>query len=150
MWGTNTRFWNAAEFAGNSNAFGGVFYTGPVGRELYLTPAEHMNVFLFDEESASDFGMMPVKKSAHERRHHSVGFDPAHRTLFEQRGLIDLVLAHDEKHIISSYARDMLTRAVLLPERTPEGIEDRQRIIRVLQDKTRRRRFKDFFSNAFL
>jgi hypothetical protein len=150
MWGTNTRFWNAAEFAGSSNAFGGVFYTGPVGRELYLTPAEHMNVFLFDEETASDLGMMPEKKSAHERGHHSAGFDPARRTLFEHRGLLDRVLTQGDEGVISSYAREMLTRAVLLPERTPEGIEDRQRMVRALQDTERRRRLGDFFSNAFL
>ena len=150
MWGTNTRFWNAAEFAGNSNAFGGVFYTGPVGRDLYLTPAEHMSVFLFDEETARDLGMMPEKKSAYERRHHSTGFDPARRTLFEHRGLLDLALGQDDERVISSHAREMLTRAVLLPERTPEGIEDRQRMMRVLQDPARRRRLDDFFSNAYL
>ena len=64
MWGTSTRFWKAAERAGTSNAFGGVFYTGAVGRDLYLTPSDHMNLFLFDEETARDLGMMPVKKSA--------------------------------------------------------------------------------------
>jgi len=150
MWGTNTRFWNAAEFAGSSNAFGGAFYTGPVGRELYLTPAEHMNVFLFDEETGTDLGMRPSGKSAHERRHHSAGFDPSRRTLFENRGLLDLVLAGDAHPVISSYARQMLTRAALLPERTPEGIEDRQRMIRALQDGLRRRRLGDFFANAYL
>jgi hypothetical protein len=150
MWGTNTRFWNAAEFAGASNAFGGVFYTGPVGRELYLTPAEHMNVFLFDEETARDLGMMPDRKSVAERRHHSAGFDPSGRTLFEHRGLIDRVLTGDVERVISSYAREMLTRAVLLPERTPEGIEDRQRIVRALQDRARRRRLDEFFAHAYL
>jgi hypothetical protein len=44
----------------------------------------------------------------------------------------------------------MLIRCVLLPERTPEGLEDRQRTIRVLQDRARRQRLDDFFSNAFL
>ena len=151
MWGTNTRFWNAVEFAGDSNAFRGAFYTGAVGRELYLTPAEHMSVFLFDEETAGDLGMMPSSKSAHERRHHSATFDPAGRTLFENRGLIDQVLdAGGDERVISSYAREMLTRAVLLPERTPEGIEDRQRMVRALQDKTRRRRLGEFFSGAHL
>jgi hypothetical protein len=150
MWGTSTRFWKAAERAGTSNAFGGVFYTGAVGRDLYLTPSDHMNLFLFDEETARDLGMMPVKKSAYERKHHSVGFDPARRSLFEHRGLIDLVLQEAPERIVSSFARDMLVRCVLLPERTPEGIEDRQRAVRVLQDKARRQRLDDFFSNAFL
>ena len=53
MWGTSTRFWKAAETAGSSNAFGGVFFTGAMGRQLYLTPSDHMNLFLFDEETAS-------------------------------------------------------------------------------------------------
>ena len=150
MWGTNTRFWKAAESAGASNAFGGVFYTGSVGRDLYLTPSDHMDLFLFDEETARDLGMMPAKKSAYERRHHAAGFDPARRTLFEHRGLVDRVLAHAEDRVVSSHTRDMLVRCVLLPERTPEGIEDRQRIIRVLQDKSRRQRLDDFFASAFL
>jgi hypothetical protein len=149
MWGTNTRFWNAAEFAGRSNAFGGAFYTGAVGRDLYLTPAEHMSVFLFDEETARDLSLMPSGKGAHERRHHSAAFDPARRTLFDHRGLLDLVLGDDDR-VISSFARQMLTRAVLLPERTPEGIEDRQRMVRALQDPGRRRRLGDFFGNAHL
>ena len=149
MWGTNTRFWNAAEFAGRSNAFGGAFYTGPAGRDLYLTPAEHMSVFLFDEETARDLSLTPSAKSAHERRHHSAAFDPARRTLFEHRGLVDLVLG-DEARVTSTYAREMLTRAVLLPERTPEGIEDRQRMVRALQDPARRRRLDDFFGSAHL
>ncbi|NOT44003.1 MAG: hypothetical protein HOP14_05295 [Acidobacteria bacterium] len=150
MWGTNTRFWKVAEAAGQSNAFGGVFYTGAAGRELYLTPAEHMELFLFDEETARDLGMMPEKKSAYERTHFSAGFDPARRTLFEHRGLVDLVLQQRDGGVISSYARDMLVRAVLLPERTPEGIDDRHRIVRALQDRARRRRLDDFFSNAHL
>jgi hypothetical protein len=150
MWGTNTRFWKAAESAGQSNAFGSVFYTGAVGRELYLTPSEHMNLFLFDPETARDLGMMPEKKSPYERRRSTSGFDPAKRTLFENRGLIDLVLTEREGGVISTHARDLLTRAVLLPERTPEGIEDRQRIIRALFDKARRQRLDDFFSGAHL
>lgn len=150
MWGTNTRFWHAAEAAGESNAFGGVFFTGAVGRDLYLTPSDHMNLFLFDEETARDLGMMPEKKSAYERRRSATGFDPAKRTLFENRGLIDRVLRQTDDAVISTHARDMLVRAVLLPERTPEGIEDRQRMIRALQDKTRRQRLSDFFSNAYL
>lgn len=150
MWGTSTRFWKAAEAAGRSNAFGGVFFTGAVGRELYLSASDHMNLFLFDEETARDLGMMPEKKSAYERRHRTAAFDPAKRTLFEHRGLIDLVLRHREGSVVSSHARDMLIRCVLLPERTPEGIEDRQRTIRVLQDKARRQRLDDFFSNACL
>src|ERR687889_4776 len=120
MWGTNTRFWKAADAAGRSNAFGGVFYTGDVGRDLYLTPAEHMNLFLFDEETARDLAMMPQKKSAYERRRAAAAFDPARTTLFEQRGLIDRVLNGADGRVISAYARDMLVRAVLLPERTPE------------------------------
>ena len=150
MWGTNTRFWKAAEAAGRSNAFAGVFFIGAVGRELYLSPSEHMNLFLFDEETARDLGMMPEKRSPWERRRDTGGFDPAKRTLFEHRGLVDLVLRHGAERIISSHARDMLVRAVLLPERTPEGIEDRQRMIRALQDKSRRQRLDDFFSNAYL
>jgi hypothetical protein len=150
MWGPNTRFWQAAEAAGGSNAFGGVFFTGAVGRELYLTPAQHMNLFLFDEETARDLGMMPEKRNAWERRRDTAGFDPAKRTLFEHRGLVDLVMTPREDRVISSHARDMLVRAVLLPERTPEGIEDRQRMIRALQDKPRRQRLDDFFSNAYL
>ena len=150
MWGTNTRFWKAADAAGRSNAFGGVFYTGDVGRDLYLTPAEHMNLFLFDEETARDLGMMPQKKSAYERRRVAAAFDPARTTLFEHRGLIDRVLSRGDERVISSYARDMLVRAVLLPERTPEGLEDRQRMIRALYDKGRRQRLEDFFSNAHL
>ena len=150
MWGTNTRFWKAAESAGKSNAFGGVFFTGAVGRELYLTPSEHANLFLFDEETARDLGMMPERRSPWERRRDTGGFDPARRTLFEHRGLVDLVLRHSAERVISSHARDMLVRAVLLPERTPEGIEDRQRMVRALQDKARRQRLDDFFSNAHL
>lgn len=150
MWGPNTRFWQAAEAAGGSNAFGGVFFTGAVGRELYLTPAQHMNLFLFDEETARDLGMMPEKRNAWERRRETAGFDPAKRTLFEHRGLVDLVMTAAQDRVISSHARDMLVRAVLLPERTPEGIEDRQRMIRALQDNIRRRRLDDFFSNAYL
>lgn len=150
MWGTSTRFWKAAEAAGRSNAFSGVFFTGAVGRELYLSASDHMNLFLFDEESARDLGMMPDRKSAYERTHHTAAYDPAKRTLFENRGLIDLVLRQQENAIVSSHARDMLVRCVLLPERTPEGLEDRQRTIRVLQDRTRRQRMDDFFSNAFL
>ena len=149
MWGTNTRFWHAAEAAGECNAFGGVFFTGAVGRDLYLTPSDHMNLFFFDEETARDLGMMPEKKSPYERRR-ATAFDPAKRTLFEHRGLIDRVLRPRDDRVISSHARDMLVRAVLLPERTPEGIEDRQRMIRALQDKTRRQRLADFFSNASL
>jgi hypothetical protein len=148
MWGTNSRFWRVAETAGRTNAFGRVFYTGAVGRDLFLTPAEHMNLFFFDEETARDLAMMPEKKSAYERRHHAADFDPAKRTLFEHRGLIDLVLRPREGGVISSLARDLLVRAVLLPERTPEGIEDRQRIVRALQDAARRRRLEDFFSGA--
>ena len=150
MWGTNTRFWRAAESAGKSNAFGGVCYTGAAGRGLFLSPADHLTLFLFDEETARDLGMMPEKKTAHERRHFTAAFNPAQRTLFEQRGLIDLVLKPGEHRVISSHAREMLTRAVLIPERTPEGIEDRQRVIRALQDKPRRQRLDDFFSNAAL
>ncbi len=150
MWGTNTRFWKTAEAAGSSNAFASAFFTGSVGRELYLSPSEHMSLFLFDEETARDLAMMPEKKSAHERRHFAAAFDPARRTLFEHRGLIDRVLQQPADRVISSYARDMLTRAVLLPERTPEGIEDRQRMIRALQDKARRQRLDDFFSHASL
>ncbi len=150
MWGTNTRFWKAAETAGSTNAFNGAFFTGAIGRELYLTPSEHMDLFLFDEETARDLAMMPERKSAHERRHFAAAFDPARRTLFEHRGLIDLVLRQPVDRVISSFARDMLTRAILLPERTPEGIEDRQRMIRALQDKARRRRLDDFFSGAAL
>lgn len=150
MWGTNTRFWKVADAAGKSNAFGGVFYTGAVGRDLYLSPSEHMNLFLFDEETARDLGMMPEKKSAYERKRDVTGFDPARRTLFEHRGLIDRVLAEPRDGVISSHARDMLVRAVLLPERTPEGIEDRQRMIRSLHDRHRRQRLEDFFSNAYL
>ncbi|MGE0445464.1 MAG: hypothetical protein AB7P99_09565 [Vicinamibacterales bacterium] len=149
MWGTGTRFWKAADAAGDSNAFGSVFFTGAVGRELYLSPSDHLNLFLFDEETARDLAMMPEKKSAYERRR-ATGFDPARRTLFEHRGLIDRVLRPREDGIISSHARDMLVRAVLLPERTPEGIEDRHRMIRALQDRARRQRLADFFSNAFL
>src|SRR5688572_2397710 len=133
MWGTGTRFWKAAETAGGSNAFGGVFFTGAVGRDLYLSPSDHMALFLFDEETARDLGMMPEKKSAYERRHHTASFDPSRRSLFENRGLVDLVLRQAEGRIVSSHARDMLVRCVLLPERTPEGIEDRHRTIRVLQ-----------------
>lgn len=150
MWGTGTRFWKAFEQAGTSNAFNGVFFTGAVGRELYLTPSDHMNLFLFDEETARDLGMMPEKKSLYERRHHTAMYDPSRRTLFENRGLIDLVLADVPGRIVSTFARDMLVRCVLLPERTPEGIEDRQRAIRMLQDRPRRQRLADFFSNAFL
>jgi hypothetical protein len=150
MWGTHTRFWKAAEAAGKSNAFAGVFFIGAVGRELYLTPSEHMNLFLFDEETARDLGMMPEKRSAWERRRDASGFDPAKRTLFEHRGLVDLVLRPRADGVISSHARDMLVRAVLLPERTPEGIDDRQRMIRALQDRGRRQRLDDFFSNAHL
>lgn len=149
MWGTSTRFWKAAESAGSSNAFGGVFYTGTVGRELYLSPADHLNLFLFDEETARDLGMMPEKKSPYDRKRNP-GFDPAKRTLFEHRGLVDRVLTPAEGTIISSHARDLLTRAVLMPERTPEGIEDRQRLVRALQDPARRQRLAEFFSNAFL
>ncbi|MEQ1757368.1 MAG: hypothetical protein ABL986_03550 [Vicinamibacterales bacterium] len=150
MWGTNTRFWKVAEAAGDSNAFGSAFFTGAPGRELYFSPSEHMNLFLFDEETARDLAMMPERKSAHERRHFAAAFDPARRTLFEHRGLIDLVVTQPPDRVISSYARDMLTRAVLLPERTPEGVEDRQRMIRALQDKARRQRLDDFFANASL
>jgi hypothetical protein len=150
MWGTNTRFWRAAEVAGGSNAFASAFFTGAPGRELYLAPSEHMNLFLFDEETARDLAMMPERKSAHERRHFAARFDPARRTLFEHRGLIDRVLTQPADRVISSYARDMLTRAVLLPERTPEGIDDRQRMIRALQQQDRRQRLDDFFSNAAL
>jgi hypothetical protein len=150
MWGPNTRFWQAAEAAGGSNAFGGVFFTGAVGRDLYLAPAQHLSLFLFDEETARDLGMMPEKRNAWERRRDTAGFDPAKRTLFEHRGLVDLVMTPREDRVISSHARDMLVRAVLLPERTPEGIDDRQRMIRALQDKARRQRLDDFFSNACL
>src|SRR3954447_5326745 len=111
MWGTNTRFWKAAEAAGRSNAFGGVFYTGAVGRDLYLTPTEHMNLFLFDEETARDLGMMPEKKGAYERKRTASVFDPARRTLFEHRGLVDRVLKPAEGQMISTHARDLLTRA---------------------------------------
>ena len=149
MWGTNTRFWQTARSAGESNAFGGVFYTGAVGRDLYLTPSDHMNLFLFDEETARDLGLMPERKSAYERKRSAQGFDPAKRTLFEHRGLIDRVLREQEERVISSHAGTMLTRAVLLPERTPEGIEDRHRMIRALQDRSRRQRLEDFFSNAY-
>jgi DNA mismatch repair ATPase MutS len=107
-------------------------------------------MFLFDEETARDLGMWPEKKSPFERRRSSAAFDPARTTLFEHRGLIDRVLKLRDDQVISSQARDMLVRAVLLPERTPEGIEDRQRMIRALQDKTRRQRLQDFFANAFL
>jgi hypothetical protein len=150
MWGTNTRFWKASEAAGRSNAFGGVFYTGDVGRDLYLNSAEHMNLFLFDEETARDLAMMPQKKSAYERRRAAAAFDAAKTTLFEQRGLIDRVLSGAADGVVSSHARDMLVRAVLLPERTPEGVEDRQRMVRALYDKARRQRLHDFFSNAHL
>jgi hypothetical protein len=150
MWGTNTRFWKVAEAAGGTNAFSSAFFTGAIGRELYLSPSEHMNLFLFDEETARDLAMMPERKSAHERRHFAAAFDPARRTLFEHRGLIDLVLSQPADRVISSFARDLLTRAVLLPERTPEGIDDRQRMIRALQNATRRQRLDDFFSNAGL
>jgi hypothetical protein len=150
MWGTSTRFWKAAEAAGSSNAFAGAFFTGTVGRELYLSASDHMNLFLFDEESARDLGMMPEKKSAYERKHHTAGYDPARRTLFENRGLVDLVLRQRDSAVVSSHARDMLVRCILLPERTPEGLDDRQRTVRVLQDKARRQRLEDFFSNAFL
>ena len=150
MWGTSTRFWKAAETAGATNAFAGVFYIGDIGRDLYLTRPEHMNLFLFDEETARDLGMMPEKKNPYERKRAASTFDPAKTTLFENRGLIDRVLAQTDERVISSHARDMLVRAVLLPERTPEGIEDRQRMIRALQDKTRRQRLEDFFSNAHL
>jgi len=121
-----------------------------MGRELYLTPSEHMHLFFFDEETARDLAMMPERRSAHERRHFAAAFDPTRRTLFEHRGLIDLVLQQPADRVISSFARDMLTRAVLLPERTPEGIEDRQRMIRALQDRGRRQRLDDFFSHAAL
>jgi hypothetical protein len=109
-----------------------------------------MNLFLFDEETARDLGMMPQKKSAYERRRAATAFDAAKTTLFEHRGLIDRVLSAGEEQIISAHARDMLVRAVLLPERTPEGIEDRQRMIRALQDRARRQRLHDFFANAHL
>jgi hypothetical protein len=150
MWGTNTRFWKAAETAGSSNAFGRVFFTGAVGRELYLSASDHMNLFLFDAETARDLGMMPEKRSPYERQRTASGFDPARTTLFEHRGLIDRVLKAPDEQVISSHARDMLVRAVLLPERTPEGIEDRQRMIRALQDKSRRQRLQDFFTTAYL
>lgn len=150
MWGTSTRFWKAADAAGRSNAFAGAFFTGAAGREMYLSPSDHMSLFLFDEETARDLSLMPEPKSGYERRRQTVAFDPAKRTLFENRGLLDLVLRQRDAGVVSSHARDMLTRCVLLPERTPEGIEDRQRAIRVLQDRRRRQRLDDFFSNAFL
>ncbi len=150
MWGTNTRFWKAVEVAGGSNAFSNAFFTGAVARELYLSSSEHMNLFFFDEETARDLAMMPERKTAHERRHFAAAFDPARRTLFENRGLIDRVVSLPADRVISSFARDMLTRAVLLPERTPEGIDDRQRMIRALQDKARRQRLDDFFTRAAL
>ncbi len=150
MWGTNTRFWKSAELAGNTNAFASAFYTGAPGRELYLPPADHMDLFLFDEETARDLALMPERKTAHERRHVATTYDASRRTLFENRGLIDLVLAQPTDRVISTFARDMLTRATLMPERTPEGIEDRQRMIRALQDTQRRNRLDDFFANAGL
>lgn len=150
MWGTNAEFWKGAEAAGKSNAFAGVFYTGDAGRELYLTPAQHANLFLFDEETARDLAMMPEKRTLWERRRNAAAFDPTKTTLFENRGLVDRALRVAGTQVISSQARDMLTRAVLLPERTPEGIEDRQRMIRALQDKARRQRLEDFFGNAHL
>src|SRR5262245_44040609 len=115
MWGTNTRCWKAVEAAGSSNAIEGASVTGAGGRALALTPSEHMSLFLFDEETARDLAMMPERKTAHERRHFAAAFDPARRTLFEHRGLIDLVLRQPADRIISSFARDMITRAVLLP-----------------------------------
>ena len=148
MWGTNTRFWKAAEAAGKTNAFANAFFTGPTSRELYLSPSEHMSLFLFDEETARDLGMMPEIRSPYERRNPSPTFDPSRRTLFEHRGLIDMVLRQTGGRVLSAFARDMLTRAVLMPERTPEGIEDRQRMIRTLQHKPRRQRLDDFFSQA--
>src|SRR6266508_5060160 len=99
MWCTHTRFWHAAEAAGVSNAFGGVFFTGAVGRDLFLTPSDHMNLFLFDEETARDLGMMPEKKSPYERRRAAAAFDPAKRTLFEHRGLIDRVLRQRDDRV---------------------------------------------------
>ena len=150
MWGTNTRFWTVAEAAGATNAFGSVFYTGSAGRELFLAPADHRDLFFFDEETARDLGMMPEKRTTYERTHHTAGYDPSRKTLFEHRGLIDLALQVEEGRVQSSFAREMLTGAVLIPERTPEGLEDRQRMIRALQDKTRRQRLNDFFSNAYL
>src|SRR5688500_6097800 len=125
MCGTSTRFWKAADAAGDSNAFGGVFFTGAVGRELYLSASDHLNLFLFDEETARDLAMMPEKKNAWERKR-ATGFDAARRTLFEHGGLIDRVLRKDvvdralsgpapDAGVISSHARDMLVRAVLLP-----------------------------------
>ena len=150
MWGTNTRFWQVADVAGDSNAFNGAFYNRAVGRDLYLSPARHMDLFLFDEETARDLGMMPERMSTYERKRSAPAFDPAKRTLFEHRGLIDRVLKQRDDRVISSHARIMLTRAVLLPERTPEGIEDRQRMVRALQDRARRQRLDDFFSNAHL
>src|SRR4029077_3636400 len=150
MWGTNTRFWRTAETAGTSDAFAGVCYMGSAGRGVNLSPAEHRSLFLFDPETARDLGMMPEKKTLRERRHFTAAYNPAERTLFEHRGLVDLVLQAREGRVVSSYARDMLTRAVLVPERTPEGIEDRHRMIRALQDGARRQRLDDFFSKAAL
>ncbi len=144
MWGPNVRLWDTLYRLRGCNNFGDLF-THTEYHSSKLSQKEELDHFLFDTESAEDLSMNfdydAEKKNSREKK------DDEERTLFKNGGLIDL-LAPAKKGTSSQYSHTMLTRIALLPERTEEGIAERQRIFRALEDEETRARFLEFYRRA--
>jgi len=137
MWGPNVTFW---EKLGDLNQQALATLESESDRADRFPVYDY---FLVDRESAQDLQLTSPGHAHYGLKRGSPKKNSREETtLFVGEGLISLV---NQAPRISGFARSILESFVLMPERTLEGIQERQKIFRILStDKARE--IKDLFA----
>ena len=131
MWGPHVKLWSNIERLKEYTAFDGLFVSRNHRGELVLPKESYLDYFLFDQESEKDLMIGFGRDRRREHFYSKERYDGKERMLFQNNGLMDL--AHKSLDNPSSQSWVLLQQAFAIPERTTEGINERQQIFRALE-----------------
>jgi len=145
MWGPNVLLWRNLEELRYFDGSGGIFCRDSGTKPVPFSPEKYFSYFLIDPESVEDLSMKIDEFSRKDGRHEENQKEK--KTFFENGGLIDLMFSRD-RDAFSKYSRRMLEKMILLPERSAEGVTQRQEIFKVLSDVKIRECFLKVFNDC--
>jgi hypothetical protein len=128
------------------DGYGGLFKRKDTIRRRFPR-SELRDLFLFDTNTAENLAMAFVTSDSY--RGHESSLEERHNepTLFRKGGLVDKIEERSSRARMSLEAKRMLARMILLPERHPQAIYQRQQIFRAFEDPEVRNRFLRFFTD---
>jgi len=123
MWGPGVELWRDMRRLEDYIPFSQLYNTKR--NSFSLSDREHLDLFMLDEESARDLNLVVAQRERYGRE------ETPTDSFFGIDGYSGFMFTNPR---ISNLAQIMFQRAILLPERSSDGVRARQNVFRALQD----------------